>query len=131
MTTSYRPPHKRFLHTAFLCLLPVALYCLLQGAYYWSNAGRSPDRYGVLLAMLKLRLTGQNIISVSGRNDMLLSRAEYGEKKELNLYMRNMGWAYSDQAGAVSYFRSGTKKREVFHLSMTPHFTVYTLRPPH
>ena len=125
-----RVKHKRLSQLIIAVLLLPTLYFSLQLAYLWLHAGRSQDRVGVFVAMLKLRASSEKLVKVRGRSDILVGKTGPGEKQRIYQYMQSLSWNFVDQSGSISHYQNEKQRRDVYHLSMTWDFQVYTLKPP-
>lgn len=117
--------HSLIRRTIKFAVVALLSFVLLICWYFWSNAGRSNDRYGVLQAMIKQKISGQSMVSVRGRSDIFLSKAD-PNKSALKAYMKRLGWGEFDQLGSVMYFKKDRQRMEIKSLSMTRYFEVLT-----
>ncbi len=109
----------------WLCAL--ALSVILFFWYFWSRAGEYEDRYAVLAAMLRLKLTDEKVVLVGGRSNVILVETQQGYQPIFDNYMKSLGWQFVDRMGSGVYFRKGNQELEVRDFSLTVYFRLHGL----
>jgi hypothetical protein len=117
---------KRFRRLAGVCLSPVLVLVLLFGWSLWDSIGRCDEPLTVLSAMVRLEVSGEQIVPIGGRSDVLLAKVR-GHQQVLDRHLARSGWGLVDWMGSEGQSRKGGRTLRVSSGAMFHYFRILGL----